>query len=149
MLWAAMREPSRISTLHGVMVREATPNCSPLEFSPCALPRARFRHRSPTIFSFALSDLRAQRVVRRGGSEPAARTPSLGVEARGSSEAPTFARTPSCREDPACWLLRLWACSPLRSGFCSLWLRLGRYRVEFHTPGHHPKPTKAFSPDPN
>ena len=39
MLWAAMREPSRI---HGVMAREATPNCSPLEFSLRALPRARF-----------------------------------------------------------------------------------------------------------
>ena len=37
MLWAAMREPSRI---HGVMAREATPNCSPLEFSLRALPRA-------------------------------------------------------------------------------------------------------------
>mmetsp|Transcript_21378 Transcript_21378/g.68962 ORF Transcript_21378/g.68962 Transcript_21378/m.68962 type:complete len:217 (-) Transcript_21378:834-1484(-) len=30
------------------------------------------------------------------GSEPAARMPSLGVEARGSSETPTFARVPSC-----------------------------------------------------
>ena len=39
LLWAAMREPSRI---HGVMAREATPNCSPLEFSLRALPRARF-----------------------------------------------------------------------------------------------------------
>ena len=46
--------------------------------------------------------------------------PILGVEARGSSEAPTFARAaPSCREDPACWLLRL--CVGLQaSGFCSL-----------------------------
>ena len=38
MLWAAMGGPSRV---HGVMAREATPDCSPLEFSLRALPRAR------------------------------------------------------------------------------------------------------------
>ena len=48
-------------------------------------------------------------------SEPAARMPSLGVEARGPSEAPTFARSPSCREDPAGSSACLWAGSPLVS----------------------------------
>ena len=42
MLWAAMGGPSRV---HGVMAREATPDCSPLEFSLRALPRARARGR--------------------------------------------------------------------------------------------------------
>ena len=41
--------------------------------------------------------------------------PSLGVEARGSSETPTFARVPCFPTRGPCWLLRLWACSPLVS----------------------------------
>ena len=46
MLWAAMR-----GRVHGYMAREATPNCSPLEFSLRALPRARGSASIRQIFS--------------------------------------------------------------------------------------------------